>query len=102
MDQCAACHQPFGGTGIPGEPENPDFSPNRFVLTGSVEGDLNVAISMVTNVCVPQNSYLLLYPASGALGTPVHPLVDGAPVLTPGDPDYEAIRTWIASGACGT
>jgi hypothetical protein len=102
LDRCAACHQPFGGLGIPGEPENPDFSPNRFVLTGSVEGDLNVAISMVTDVCTPQNSYLLLYPAAGPLGTPVHPLVEGGPALPAGTPDYEAIRSWIASGTCGT
>lgn len=102
MERCAACHQPFGGIGIPGEPENPDFSPNRFVLTGSVEGDLNVAISMVTDVCTPENSYLLLYPASAGTGIPVHPVVNGGPVLGAGDADYEIIRSWIASGACET
>ena len=50
LDRCAGCHQPFGGTGFPGEPANPGFSPNRFVLTGSVEGDMNVSVSMVNDV----------------------------------------------------
>jgi hypothetical protein len=102
MDQCAACHQPFGGLGIPGEPENPDFSPNRFVLTGNIEGDLNVSLSMVDDVCNPESSYLLYYPSAEGPGTPPHPLVSGRPVLRAGEAGYEAIRAWIAAGACTT
>ena len=116
MEQCAACHQPFGGLGIPGEPENPDFSPNRFVLTGNVEGDLNVSLSMVDDVCSPETSYLLLYPSAEGPDALPHPMVDDPavaddpampqaddrPVLRAGEPGYEAIRAWIAAGDCQT
>jgi len=115
-EQCAGCHRPFGGLGIPGEPINAEFSPNRLVLTGSVEGDFNVSVSMVNNVCDPASSYLLLYPSSDSLSTPMHPSVDDPdvvddpadpmaddrPVLLPGDAGYQAIFDWIASGDCGT
>jgi hypothetical protein len=114
-EQCAGCHRPFGGLGIPGEPVNAEFSPNRFVLTGSVEGDFNVSVSMVNDVCDPAASYLLLYPTSDSLSTPMHPSVDDPavtddpadptaddrPVLLPGEAGYQTIFDWIASGNCG-
>jgi len=114
MDQCAACHQPFGGLGIPGEPVNTGFSPNRFVLTGNVDGDFNVSLSMVNNVCDPAASYLLLYPTGDETTTPMHtriddvavaddpqdPTLDDRPVLLPGESSYQAIFNWIAAGNC--
>ena len=114
MSACAGCHQPFGGLGIPGEPVNPGFSANRFVLTGSDEGDFNVSVSMVNDVCDPANSYLLLYPTSTELDTPAHPGIDDPgvtddpldptaddrPMLLPGESGYQAIFDWIAAGNC--
>ncbi|MGB5623973.1 MAG: hypothetical protein WBN65_15905 [Gammaproteobacteria bacterium] len=116
MDQCAACHQPFGGLGIPGQPVNELFSPNRLVLTGNVEGDFNVSLSMVNDVCDPAASYLLLYPSGDETTTPMHPRIDDTavaddpqdptlddrPVLLPTDPAYLAIFNWIAAGNCST
>jgi hypothetical protein len=67
MERCAGCHQPFGGTGYPDQDANPTFAPSRFVLTGSIEGDFNVSVSMVNNICDPASSYLLLYPVSDEL-----------------------------------
>jgi hypothetical protein len=114
MSACAGCHQPFGGLGIPGEPVNPGFSANRFVLTGSDEGDFNVSVSMVNDVCDPASSYLLLYPTSNELDTPAHPGIDDPgvtddpldptaddrPMLLPGESGYQAIFDWIAAGNC--
>ena len=110
LDRCAGCHQPFGlgGNGFPNEEENPDFRSNRLVLTGSPEGDLNVSVSMVNDVCDPAASYLLAYPTSDEFSITSHPRVDdpergfGVTVLTPGEPDYQVIYDWIASGNCQT
>ncbi len=116
MAQCAGCHQPFGGLGIPGEPVNAAFTPNRFVLTGSTEGDFNVSLSMVNDVCDPAASYLLLYPSGDETTTPMHPRIDDTavaddpqdptlddrPVLLPGESAYQAIFNWIAAGNCST
>ncbi len=116
MDQCAACHQPFGGLGIPGQPVNEQFSPNRFVLTGNIEGDFNVSLSMVNDVCDPAASYLLLYPTGDETTTPMHtriddvtvaddpqdPTLDDRPVLLPGESAYQSIFDWIAAGNCST
>jgi hypothetical protein len=115
MDRCATCHQPFGGTGFPSEPANAGFSANRFVLTGSLEGDMNVAVSMVNDVCDPAASYLLLYPVSSEMSRPFHPriddtsvvddpndpLADDRTILVPGGSGYQSIFDWIASGNCG-
>ena len=111
MSQCAACHQPFGNTGTPStpsEPVNPEFRTSRYVLTGNVEGDFNVSVSMVADVCDPESSYLLLRPSSTELDDPPHPRLgvdpetpgSGAPVLAPGDAGWQAIYDWIAAGDC--
>ena len=114
MARCAACHQPFTGNGTPANPQNPGFIPNRFVLTGSREGDFNVTLSMVDNVCMPEESSLLKRPVSDELANPPHPriddpnvaddpndpLADDVPVMIVGEPDYQAIYNWIAGGVC--
>jgi hypothetical protein len=95
MSQCASCHQAFGGNGTPSGPVNPGFLPNRFVLTGSVEGDFNVTASMVNNTASPALSDLLRYPTSTdpavhpQLGTPT------GPVLPTSGTNYNAIYNWI-------
>lgn len=113
MQQCAGCHQPFGNTGspsLPSEPENPGFRSTRYVLTGNREGDFNVSVSMVANVCEPEANYLLLRPSSTELDLPPHPRIgvdpddpeSGRPVLLPEDEGWQAIRAWIAAGHCET
>ena len=48
---CAAgCHQ-AGGTG-PTPTVSPSFRGNRYILTGSPEGDYNVTLSMISNTCM--------------------------------------------------
>jgi len=111
INRCAGCHQPFGETGslsTPGEPVNPAFRSSRYVLTGNVEGDFNVSVSMVADVCAPDSNELLLRPVSSETDRPPHPRVgadpempgSGTPVLTSGEPDWQAIRDWIAAGDC--
>lgn len=104
---CASCHRAFGGNGTSSGPANPAFSGNRFVLTGNAEGDFNATASMVTDVCAPDNSYLLLRPRSTLASTPPHPGTGlngtGAAVLPQGSALYSTIRAWIdaARGASG-
>jgi hypothetical protein len=95
MSQCASCHQAFGGNGTPNGPVNPGFQPNRFVLTGNVEGDFNVTASMVNNTVNPALSDLLRYPTS--TDPALHPqlVTPPGPVLTAPGTNYDAIYNWI-------
>jgi hypothetical protein len=98
MSQCASCHQPFGGNGTPSGPVNGSFQPNRFVLTGNVEGDLNVTMSMVNDTASPAQSDLLRYPSSnGVSPAPAHPQIGTppGPALPSGSANYQAIYNWI-------
>jgi hypothetical protein len=115
LASCAGCHRPFGGNGTPTEPPNPGFLPSRFVLTGSVEGDFNVTLTMINDVCEPAQSALLLRPVSDETAMPPHPRVDDpaiaddpgdpaaddVPVLSTGDAEYQAIHDWIAAAGSG-
>jgi len=107
---CANCHRAFGGNGTSGGPANPVFQSNRanrFVLTGNLEGDFNIAASMVTDVCTPDNSYLLLRPRSTLASDSPHPGTGlngiGPEVLPQGSAMYITIFNWInaARGASG-
>ena len=103
---CASCHQAFGGNGTSGGTANPGFSGNRFVLTGNPEGDFNITASMVTDVCTPENSYLLLRPRSTLASTPPHPGAglngtDPA-VLSQTNPMYTTILNWITAARATT
>ena len=116
MAQCAACHQPFGlgSAGLPSAPVNPDFLPNRFVLTGAEEGDFNIAVSFVSDVCNPDQNALLVRPTSNESGNPPHPTIDDPTVdeppniwfidnmlaLDPSSIEYQTIFNWIAAGTC--
>ncbi len=80
QQRCAGCHVAGGGS--------------NFVLTGSLEGDLNATASR-TNVSDPANSILLLK----AIGT-IPMRVNGLPVTPPlllSDPDYTTILNWISA-----
>jgi hypothetical protein len=109
MGRCAGCHQAFGTAddGVPNLSDPlPGFVGNRFVLTGNLEGDFNVTLSMVNNVCSPALSHLLSRPASSGT-SPTHPPLDPAapiaqPILPSSDADYQTIFNWIAAGQAST
>jgi hypothetical protein len=86
--QCASCHQ--AGLGNPR---------NRFVLTGSEEGDFNVTLSMISNTCVPESNALLARPST--VPHPSGELTQTTALLPQGSTAYEAIAGWIRAG-CGT
>ena len=102
MARCNVCHQAFGGNGTSGNPVNPAFSPNMFVLTGDLEGDLNVTLTTISNVCTPAQNPLLLRPTSNGTGPFPHPQIGSPahPVLATTEPDYQTILNWIATGTC--
>ncbi len=82
---CAGCHQ--AGLGNPR---------NRFVLTGSAEGDFNVTLTMVNNTCTPGANPLLARPS-----TVPHPAgaIDQVTALLPaGSTAYNQIASWISRG----
>ena len=62
QSDCASCHQPNGNSGAR---RRRRASPNnRFVLAGSVEGDFNVTLTMISDVCRPSSSALLRRPST--------------------------------------
>jgi hypothetical protein len=94
QSSCASCHQPVGNSGA-SEAAN-SFRNNRFVLTGSEEGDFNVTLSMISNTCNAASNLLLSRPSTaphplGATGQTTAPL----PV---GSANYNTIAAWIAGG----
>jgi hypothetical protein len=91
---CIACHQPNGSNGASNV--STSFKGNRFILTGSPEGDFNVTLSMVSNTCNAAANPLLRRPSTvphpgGAIG-------QTAAVLPVGSAGYNAIASWIARG----
>ncbi len=89
---CASCHQAVGSTNT-GQPGlTTSFRNNRFVLTGSTEGDFNVTLSMISNVCNAASNRLLAQPSAP------HPAGAASAVLPAGSANYNAIASWITSG----
>ncbi len=91
---CAGCHQPGGVGATPAMPSS--FRGNRFVLTGSPEGDYNVTLSMISDTCHAASNYLLARPStvphpSGAIG-------QTTAVLPMGSAGYTSISNWISTG----
>jgi hypothetical protein len=89
---CASCHQPVGNSGAA---TATSFANNRFVLAGSVEGDFNVTLTMISDVCNAPSNALLRRPStvphpSGATQTT-------APLPT-NSAKYRTIADWIATG----
>lgn len=82
---CASCHQ--AGLGNPR---------NRFVLTGSEEGDFNVTLGMVSDTCTPAANALLARPST--VPHPLGELEQTEALLPVGSPGYEAIAGWIRRG----
>ncbi|MFG6489237.1 hypothetical protein ACG04R_21315 [Roseateles sp. BYS78W] len=91
---CAAsCHQAIGSKSTSA---GTSFRQNRFVLTGAAEGDFNVTLTMISNVCAPSSNYLLSRPS-----TVPHPAAASASapaVLPVGSANYNVIANWIAGG----
>lgn len=88
-NSCIACHQA-------GLEAGPNFRGNRYVLTGDVEGDFNVTLTMINDTCNAAANPLLARPSnvphpSGATG-------QASAVLPPGGTAYAAIANWIATG----
>jgi len=92
---CASsCHQ-AGGVGS-AVAAGTSFQGNRFVLTGSPEGDFNVTLTMVSDTCNPTSNYLLSRPSMAP-----HPAGAAASAPAPlpvGSTNYNAISSWIAAG----
>lgn len=92
--QCASCHTAGGNSGAAQMAAS--FRENRFVLTGSPDGDFNVTLTMINDVCGGASNALLARPS-----TAPHPAgaAAGAAVPLPaGSADYNTIATWIAAG----
>jgi hypothetical protein len=82
---CAGCHQ--AGIGNPR---------NRFVLTGSEEGDYGVTLSMVSDTCNVSRNYLLLRPST--VPHPAGALTQTTALLPVGSTAYNTISAWISAG----
>jgi hypothetical protein len=87
----AACHQALGSD--PDVPGAASFRRNRFVLTGSTEGDFGVTLSMISDTCNPATNYLLSRPSTNP-----HPTGGTAAILPVGSPNYNTIAAWIQTG----
>jgi hypothetical protein len=95
QSSCASCHQAIGsvaGTTTPARH-------NRFVLTGSAEGDYNVTLSMISDTCKASSNPLLSRPSS--VPHPVGASGQLAALLPPGSANYNTIAAWITTG-CST
>lgn len=93
QSDCASCHQPVGSSGAAQTAQS--FANNRFVLAGSVEGDFNVSLTMISDVCNGPSNALLRRPS-----TVPHPsgATQTTALLPAGSAKYNAIASWIASG----
>jgi Hydrazine synthase alpha subunit middle domain len=92
---CAAsCHQAIGSD--PSVPVGSGFRQNRFVLTGSPEGDYNVTLSMISDTCKPASNYLLSRPST--VPHPAGATGQLAAVLPLGSAKYTTIANWISGG----
>jgi hypothetical protein len=82
---CAGCHQ--AGLAQPR---------NRFVLTGSAEGDFNVTLTMVNDTCNAAGNPLLLRPST--VPHPSGAIDQVTAVLPAGSSGYNKIAAWIVRG----
>ena len=94
---CASCHQARGADG--GAGVTASFRQNRFVLTGSPDGDYGVTLSMISDTCRAASNYLLSRPST--VPHPAGATTQTAAVLPVGSTGYNRILNWITTG-CGT
>jgi len=88
----ANCHNAQGS----GNGTVTSFAENRFVLTGEPEGDYGMALSMISDTCLPPTDYLLMRPST--VPHPAGALTQLLAVLPVGSPDYTTISNWILTG----
>ena len=91
---CAGCHAPTGSSGA--AQTGTSFLRNRFVLTGSTEGDYNVTLTMVTDTCNAAANPLLRRPST--VPHPAGATGQSTSALAPASAGYAAIASWISSG----
>jgi hypothetical protein len=92
---CAAsCHMAIGSDQT--TPAGTQFRENRFVLTGSAEGDFGTTLSMISDTCNAASNYLLSRPST--VPHPAGATGQAAAVLPVGSPGYNTIAAWIATG----
>ena len=89
----AACG---GGGSNPTVPVGTTFRQNRFVLTGSPEGDYNVSLSMISDTCRAASNYLLSRPST--VPHPAGATGQATAVLPVGSANYNTIANWISGG----
>ena len=90
----AACHQAIGSDKTTAAGSS--FRQNRFVLTGSAEGDYNVTLSLISDTCNAASNYLLSRPST--VPHPAGAIGQRSAVLPVGSANYRAIAGWIGSG----
>ncbi|HTN50711.1 MAG TPA: hypothetical protein VMK32_14895 [Burkholderiaceae bacterium] len=91
---CITCHQPTGNSGA--SQTTTSFLRNRFVLTGDVEGDYNVTLTMISDTCNAASNALLVRPST--VPHPAGAIGQTTAVLPNGSAGYGAIAAWISSG----
>jgi hypothetical protein len=91
---CAGCHQALGSDDKP--VGSTSFHDNRFVLTGSPDGDFNVTMTMISDTCHPPLDYLLARPST----IPHPPGITGqtTAILPAASADYKTVSDWILTG----
>jgi hypothetical protein len=91
---CAnGCHMAVGTNAAPA---GANFRENRFVLTGDLEGDFNVTLSLINDACNPANNALLKRPST--VPHPAGATGQATPLLPAGGANYNAIAGWISKG----
>jgi len=91
---CVNCHAPRGSSGAAGG--STSFANNRLILTGDVEGDYNVALSMISDTCNPGANRLLQKPST--IPHPAGATGQTTAVLPTTSAGYTAIANWIRTG----
>ena len=91
---CASCHQATDNAGAAQTAST--FIKNRFVLAGSVEGDFNVTLTMINDVCNAAANPLLMRPST--IPHPSGATAQATAVLPAGSANYTTISNWIATG----
>ena len=90
----ASCHMAIGSDRATSD--GTPFRDNRFVLTGSEEGDFGATLSMISDTCNAASNALLSRPSS--IPHPAGAVGQAAAVLPAGSVNYNTIATWIATG----
>jgi hypothetical protein len=90
----ASCHQAIGSDEK--TPTGTNFRENKFVLTGSAEGDYNVTLTMISDTCKAADNYLLKRPST--VPHPAGAAGQTTAVLPVGSVNYNKISAWITSG----